>query len=145
MTSKYLLVAKIALTAVTLIYGVVPAIADLNETHLLNPEWSAHARLHGAWFLFFGAFMATLSLYFIWVRDSLILPTIIGLGFVFGFWLAVLTAPLYGGALVDANGIATQILGLDANAFIFSVLTVILLIVLFYAMRRDAAKAPGSV
>jgi len=81
--------------------------------------------------------MGTLSLYFIWVRDSLILPTMIGLGFVAGFWLAVLTAPLYGGALVDANGIATQILGLDANAFIFTVLTIILLSVLFFAIRRQ--------
>jgi len=61
MTSNYQLVAKLALTAVTLIYGIVPAIADLNETHLLNSHWSAHARLHGAWFLFFGASMAALS------------------------------------------------------------------------------------
>ncbi|MEM9670083.1 MAG: DUF6640 family protein [Pseudomonadota bacterium] len=137
MTSKYLLVAKVALTAVTLIYGIVPAIADLNETHLLNPEWSAHARLHGSWFLFFGAFMGTLSLYFIWVRDSLILPTMIGLGFVSGFWLAVLTAPLYSGALVDSNGVETQILGLDANAFIFTLLTITLLLVLVYALRRQ--------
>lgn len=141
MTSNYQLVAKLALTAVTLIYGIVPAIADLNETHLLNPHWSAHARLHGAWFLFFGASMAALSLYFVWLRDSLILPTVIGLAFVSGFWLAVLTAPLYGGALVDANGVETQILGLDANAFIFTILTITLLMVFLYAIRR---KSPGS-
>ncbi|MEM7004731.1 MAG: DUF6640 family protein [Pseudomonadota bacterium] len=137
MTSKYQLVAKLALTAVTLIYGIVPAIADLNDTHLLNPDWSAHARLHGAWFLFFGASMAALSLYFVWIRDSLILPTVIGLAFISGFWLAVLTAPLYGGALVDSNGVETQILGLDANAFIFTFLTFILLLVLVYALRRQ--------
>lgn len=53
---------KLFLTIATLIYGVVPAIADLNETHLFNEHWSPHARLHGAWFLFFGFAMAMLSL-----------------------------------------------------------------------------------
>jgi len=38
MTSKYLLVARVSLTVVTLIYGIVPTIADLNETHLLIPN-----------------------------------------------------------------------------------------------------------
>lgn len=129
---------KLFLTIATLIYGVVPAIADLNETHLFNAHWSPHARLHGAWFLFFGFAMAMISVYLVWIRDKLILPSIIGLSFVTGFWLASLTAPLYGGALVDENGISSNVLGIDANVFVFSLLTLVLLIVLFYAISEKS-------
>ncbi|MEO0548414.1 MAG: DUF6640 family protein [Pseudomonadota bacterium] len=118
---------KILISVVTLIYGIVPAIADINETHLLNPEWSPHARVHGAWFLFFGGSMAMMSLFFLWVKDWIYIPCFVGLMFVSGFWVAVLLAPLYGGSLTDPNGIQSKVLGLDGNVFTFSIVTVILL------------------
>ena len=143
MVSKYTIIVKMLLTAATLIYGVVPAIADLNETHLLNPNWSAHARVHGAWFLFFGWAMAMLSLYLVWIRNQIILPAVVGLSFVTGFWVAYLTAPLYGGALVDENGIETRILGIEANVFTFSVITTALLVVLIYAIKTKSVDKPN--
>ncbi|MEM9938747.1 MAG: DUF6640 family protein [Pseudomonadota bacterium] len=118
---------KILISVVTLIYGIVPAIADINETHLLNPEWSPHARVHGAWFLFFGGSMAMMSLFFLWVKDWIYIPCFVGLMFASGFWVAVLLAPLYGGSLTDPNGIQSKVLGLDGNVFTFSIVTVILL------------------
>ncbi|MEM9170117.1 MAG: DUF6640 family protein [Pseudomonadota bacterium] len=132
---------KILLTLATLIYGIVPAIADLNESHLLNPLWSPHARVHAAWFLFFGAAMAFMSLYFAWVKDNLLLPAFVGLMFVGGFWTAYLTAPLYGGALVDDNGIETKVLGLEANVFTFLLVTSALLVVLIYALGAQRADS----
>ncbi|MEM1265686.1 MAG: DUF6640 family protein [Pseudomonadota bacterium] len=117
---------KVIVTLVSLVYGIVPAIADLNETHLYNPDWSPHARVHGAWFLFFGAFMAITALYLIWIRNDVLLGITIGLCFVASFWSAVLTASLYGGALVDPNGIETRLLGLESNVAVFSVLTLLL-------------------
>ena len=140
MASKHSLIIKLLLTAATLIYGVAPAIADLNETHLLNSHWSGHARLHGAWFLFFGWAMAMLSLYFTWACDELVLPSVIGLSFVAGFWVAYLPAPLYGGALVDEHGVETRVLGLESNVFIFSVITTVLLIVLIYAFKTNTKR-----
>lgn len=118
---------KILISVVTLIYGIVPAIADINETHLLNPEWSPHARVHGAWFLFFGGSMAMMSLFFLWAKDWIYIPCFVGLMFASGFWVAVLLAPLYGGSLTDPNGIQSKVLGLDGNVFTFSIVTVILL------------------
>ena len=126
---------KLFLTIATLIYGVVPAIADLNETHLFNPHWSPHARLHGAWFLFFGFAMAMLSLYLAWVRDGLVLPSVIGLLFSVCFWMAYLTAPFYGGALVDENGIEGPVLGIEANVFTFSLVTAAFVVLLMYALK----------
>ncbi|MEM1075064.1 MAG: DUF6640 family protein [Pseudomonadota bacterium] len=119
------MILKIIVTTGTLVYGIVPAIADLNETHLYNPDWSPHARVHGAWFLFFGALMSFLALFLLWIRNDIVLPIVIGLCFVAGFWLAFLTSSFYGGALVDPNGVEARILGLESNVFVFSVLSVV--------------------
>ncbi|MEL6207329.1 MAG: DUF6640 family protein [Pseudomonadota bacterium] len=133
------LIWKGVVTLVTLFYGIVPAIADMNETHLLNEGWSAHARVHGAWFLFFGAGMALVSLYLLWLRDEMVLPIVIGLLYVAGFFAAFLTAPLYGGALVDPNGVAVRILGIESNLFLFSVAGAVLI-----AALVKAPRAPGN-
>ncbi|MEL6167388.1 MAG: DUF6640 family protein [Pseudomonadota bacterium] len=134
-------IVKGVVTFASLVYGVLPAIADLNETHLYNSGWSPHARVHGAWFLFFGAFMAFLSVFLLWMRNEIILPILIGLCYVAGFWLAFITSPFYGGALVDTNGVETRILGLESNVFVFSVLAILLGGCLFYMLRRPEEHA----
>lgn len=130
-------IVKLAVTLGTLVYGIVPAIADLNETHLFNPEWSPHARVHGAWFLFFGALMSFVALFRLWVRNDLLLPITIGLCFVAGFWLAFLTSSFYGGALVDTNGVEARVLGLESNVFVFSVLGILFGGSLYIARRLE--------
>lgn len=129
------------MTLGTMVYSIIPAIADLNETHLLNPAWSEHARLHSAWFLAFTAAMAFMSLFILWKRDQLLLPSVVGLSFAGGFWVAVLTAPFYCGALVDKNGIETVVFSLDANVVTFSVLATIFLCALTYALRAEQVTA----
>ncbi|MEL6322460.1 MAG: DUF6640 family protein [Cyanobacteria bacterium J06626_14] len=124
---------KIILSAVTLFYGLVPAIADMNETHLLNPLWSEHARFHGAWFLAFAAGVSGTALYLIWWADEIVIPVVLGLMFAGGFWIATVFKSTYGGALVDTNGFEHEILGFEANSVIFSGMTIILVFVLFMA------------
>ena len=130
-----LLAVRVIVTTVTLFYGIVPVVMDLNDTHLLNPGWSPHARLHGAWFLSFSAAMAGVALFLTWVRKEIMLPIVIGLMFVAGFWAATLMSSLYGGALADPDGYEQRILGVDSNVIVFSVTTAILLGSLFLVRR----------
>ena len=124
------LVLKICVSAVTIFYGFVPALADLNETHLFNPLWSAHARFHGAWFLTFAAGIALIGLYLIWRRDVLYTPIFFGIIFAAGFCVATILGPAYGGALVDQYGLVHKIAGIETNMFLFSVLSIVLLALL---------------
>ena len=132
--------SKCALTLATAAYGFAPVVADLNETHLFNPDWSPHARMHGAWLLFSGACIAGFSLFRAWVHDELIVPSVVGLLFVSGFWLAALSTPFYGGALVDHDGYKDTLLGLNANVLVFLVVTGTLVTVLIYAMRSRSIQ-----
>ncbi len=123
---------KIGMSAITVFYGFVPAIADLNETHLFNPLWSEHARFHGAWSL---AFAAGIALFLVWVRDDVFLPIAFGLVFAAGFWVATLFRSAYGGALVDSNGHTHTIAGIESNMFLFSVVSILLMIALAVASK----------
>ncbi|MEM6310982.1 MAG: DUF6640 family protein [Pseudomonadota bacterium] len=118
---------KISVSALTVFYGFVPGFADLNETHLFNPLWSAHARFHGAWFLAFGAGVAFISLYLMWWCDEVFVPIFLGLMFAVGFWIATVFGPAYGGALVDPNGHTHTIASVESNMFLFSVVTMLLI------------------
>jgi len=129
------LALKIAVSVITIFYGLVPAIADLNETHLLNPLWSQHARFHGAWFLAFAAGVAGMALFLIWRRDEVFVPIVLGLMFAGGFWIATLFRSAYGGELVDTNEHTHTIAGIESNTFLFSVVGVLLLATLFFANR----------
>lgn len=135
---------KVFVSAITLFYGFVPAIADLNETHLFNPLWSEHARFHGAWFLAFGAGVACTALFLIWRRDEIFVPIVLGLMFAGGFWVATLFRSAYGGALVDANGHTHTIAGVESNTFLFSVVSLLLVAALGAALwltRRNVKTA----
>jgi hypothetical protein len=42
---------KILITLATIFYGIMPVIADLSDSHLLNPSWMPHAKFHLVWLL----------------------------------------------------------------------------------------------
>ena len=142
-STRTVLILKIIVTTGTLVYGIVPAIADLNETHLFNPLWSEHARFHGAWFLAFGAGVAGTALFLIWLRNEVFVPIVLGLVFAGGFWIATLFRAAYGGALVDTNGHTHTIAGIESNTFLFSVLSLLLLAALG-AARSLSRQASGT-
>ncbi|MEL6523058.1 MAG: DUF6640 family protein [Pseudomonadota bacterium] len=135
---------KVFISAITVFYGLVPALADLNETHLFNPLWSEHARFHGAWFLAFGAGVASTALFLIWRRDEVFVPIALGLMFAGGFWVATLFRSAYGGALVDTNGHTHTIAGIESNTFLFSLVTVLLLAALGTALGLSRAASTND-
>ena len=115
------------------VFTFIPPLADLTtDTHVFNPGWMPHARVHTVWLLGFTSGVGLVSLYFLWFRK-------IGSSFnedlagtlaviVYGsFFLSASTLGLYGGALTDhEGGIEQSIHGLDLNVFTFGVATIIL-------------------
>ena len=115
--------SKILTSIGTLWYGVIPVVADLNDSHLLKPDWMPHAKFHLAWLLATGTCLAAYALYLIWRRSQVIEGAVIGLCVMSGFWIAAFTKSLYGGLFVDPNLEAPSILGLHPNVFAFIFVT----------------------
>lgn len=135
---------KMGISSVTVFYGLVPALADLNETHLLNPLWSEHARFHGAWFLAFAAGVACTALYLLWRRDEIVVPVVLGLMFAAGFWVATIFRSAYGGGLVDPNGFIQTIAGIEANTFLFSIVSILLIAGLGVALWIERERSDNG-
>ena len=129
--------ARILITIATLFYGLAPLFADLNATHVFHPEWTPHARFHMVWLLGTNSWIAILSLYLLWARSQVVLSAVLGVCVMLGFWSAVLTRATYGGALNDVGGIATTILGVEANSLAFSFVLILLIAGLLLGRNRS--------
>lgn len=125
------IVAVQVLLTITAFEFFGPIVRDSNASHLLNPDWPGHARVHLVWLLGFMFFSGLANLYLVWFRkpfDARNLQLSIAwqccnLG---GFWTAWALEPTYGG-LIAVPGIHTHIFGMDENVFVFTVLSLVML------------------
>ena len=138
---RNLLIAQILLTLGVLeFFG--PLLKDTGASHLMNTEWVGHARVHLAWLLGYMFFSGLVNLYFIWWRkpfhiNHLYLSCLWQGTHLIGFWAAILFVPVYEGAIVD-HRYHTSIMGVDENIFVFSVLSIVLIIAYVWIRRKVA-------
>jgi hypothetical protein len=124
----------------------IPPIADLNASHVLNPLWPGHARLHTVWLITTNSLIAMASLWLLWrppqgeLQKAIRLAgTLVG-AILIGFFVAGSTQGLYGGALTDVDDPGRKIVGLDPNVAAFS-LHLFLVAVSLVLSRRPAASS----
>jgi hypothetical protein len=145
------LFGRILMSLGTAIAGFIPLVVDLTPTHVLNPAWPAHARLHEVWLLATGGLLALVALYFIWCyreRPQLgiaLAGVLIGV-LLGGFFIASATASLYGGILVDpvtAPMMPNQdlMMGIPLNSVVFG-LAFLLLLTGFALAKGASPSAP---
>jgi len=139
MNERAVLAAKILLT-LTAFEFFGPIVRDYNATHALNPAWVGHARLHLMWLLGFMFLSGVVNLWLIWRLQNLWLSLAWQACNLGGFWMAVVLAPVYGGA-VTMPDTHVLILGHDENVVVFAVLSVLLLAA--GASLRRAGNATG--
>ena len=118
-TSKYL-------TTICLILGtMLPLIVDTGHTHLLNPDWDAHSRVHEVWRLSTNIFIAAIGLYLLWISNYLLLPALLSSCIVLGFFSAIFTMSLYGGVTIGEGIEEPNPFGIPANIFVFITIGII--------------------
>ncbi|MGI9330819.1 MAG: DUF6640 family protein [Gammaproteobacteria bacterium] len=125
-----------------------PINADFNDTHLFNPDWPPHARMHMMTVFTTAVAAAVFGLYLVWGRtcsrlERLRLSAVLGCLYVLGLIAASLAMPLYGGSLYwdDIQPRAASLN--DANLVVFLATGIIFLLLagaLF--VSRDSGPAP---
>lgn len=135
--------ARLLLTLTTLeFFG--PMVRDFSPSHAFHPDWVGHARVHLVWLLGFMFFSGVANLYLLWWRRprevaNLRLSALwqgCNLG---GFWLAYVLCPVYGGA-ITVPGIHMHVFGFDENVFVFSVLSVVLVVAVVLLRVSEPAR-----
>jgi len=132
-----LMIAKLLLTLTVLGYALATIKADFNKTHATNPKWTPHARFHVVWQILSYSGLGLIALYLIWIDgpnplERLYLAAALSAAIYGAFFLAVLTRPVFGGALYDDNGyhpfkppLGPQNWRWDVNVTAFTILTAI--------------------
>ena len=130
MISKYL-------TSICLLLGtIIPLIVDTGNTHLLNPYWDAHSRVHEVWRLSTNIFLAGVGLYLLWVGNYLLLPALLSLCIVLGFFTAIFTMSLYGGVTIGEGIDEPNPFGIPANIFVFLIIAIIQLVSFIFLFKN---------
>ena len=130
MTSKYL-------TTICLLLGtILPLIVDTGHTHLLNPDWDAHSRVHEVWRLSTNIFIAGIGLYLLWLSNYSLLPALLSMCIVLGFFSAIFTMSLYGGVPIGEGIDEPNPFGIPANIFVFLIIAIIQSISLIFIFQN---------
>ena len=103
------LIARILLTLTVFSYAVGTLKADFNRTHATNPLWTPHARFHVVWQILSYVGIGAIALGLIWLKGPLsagrlYLAAGLSVAVYAGFFAALFSRPVYGGALTDPNG-----------------------------------------
>jgi hypothetical protein len=118
-----------------------PALRDSDVSHLQNPLWPGHAKVHMMWFISYLLFSGIAQIYLIWFRKPSDPALVLGwqLCNLLAFWSAVILAPLYGGAVVDRMYHA-QILGINENILAFTLLGIVWIVGLVLFLRSRGGR-----
>jgi hypothetical protein len=115
------MIKKTAITFSVLLYAIVVPFLDINETHVWNPDWTPHARIHEVWQLITNSSIGVLCLWLVWYKKEVLLSTILSLIVTGGFLLAFFLKDGYGGSMKYLDGSEKTILGINIGVFGFGI------------------------
>ena len=114
-------IPKLLTSLCLILAGIGPLLLDIGDTHLFNPDWDEHSRVHEVWRLATNCMIAFLGLYLIWKKNMLSIGSLLSLCMILGFMFSVITMPLYNGLAVGVGINELKPYGIPLNIFAFMV------------------------
>lgn len=131
---------RLLITFCVLLYAVGVPVLEINDSHVFNPNWTPHAKIHEVWQLTTNSALGVLSLWLIWKKSSVMLGAIISLAVTGGFLFAFAIRDLYDGSMKYLDGSEKTIFDVNIGVagFGLAILLLLLSIVLEYRSQRAA-------
>lgn len=123
------MIKKIAITFSVILYAIVVPFLDISDTHVWNPDWTPHARIHEVWQLITNSSIGVVCLWLVWYKKEVRLSTLLSLIVMGGFLLAFFLKDGYGGSMKYLDGSEKTVLGINIGilgfgiAFLFLILS----------------------
>ena len=118
---------KYIITFSVILFAIVVPFLDINNTHVFNPDWTPHARIHEVWQLITNSSIGILCLWLVWFKKELKISLILSLFITGGFLLAFCLKDFYGGSMKYLDGSENTILGLNMGVLGFGLAFALLL------------------
>lgn len=120
--------------------AILVPILEIGPTHVFNPDWPGHARLHEVWQLIGNSGLCGISLALAWRWQRWELACVLGLLPCVSFLAAFALAPLYGGTMRHSDGTELAIGGVNVAVIVVCAATLGLLALLAAARRETGFK-----
>ncbi len=116
--------ASVALSAI-IFSALIPAL-EINATHLTNPQWPEHARLHEAWQILTNAALSLLALGCVWTTRAPRIGVSIALIICLSFLTAWAFGNTYGGSMLHTDGTQMAVGGLNIAVIVVLLVSTLL-------------------
>jgi hypothetical protein len=113
------MIARVLITIGIALYGIAVPILEINDTHVFNPQWPAHARLHEVWQLVTNSAIGLKSLWLVWFRKNVRMPAVLTFVVTAGFFAAYLLRNSYGGSMLHSDGSELTLFGVNTGVLGF--------------------------
>jgi hypothetical protein len=133
------MISKILVTIGILFYALVVPVLEINNTHVFNPEWVAHARLHEVWQLATNTSFGLFCLWLVWSKNEVRLPSLFTFFITGGFLFSYVIRGTYGGSMVHPDGSEATIMGINMGVFGFGLAIIFTVLALVLHNRTRAA------
>ncbi|NJS13864.1 MAG: hypothetical protein HC788_03615 [Sphingopyxis sp.] len=121
-----LLLRRILLTLSVSVLGLLVPYLEYSPTHIFNPDWPGHAKLHDVWQLMTNSTLSGAAAYLAWTRDDLRTAARLGLVAPLAFLLSYLLMDHYGGSMVNSDGTELRFGSFNASLIMMLIVSGIL-------------------
>ena len=118
-------IPKLLTSLCLILAGMGPLLLDIGDTHLFNPNWDEHSRVHEVWRLATNVMIAFLGLYLIWKKNMHSIASLLSLCMILGFMISVITMPFYNGLAVGIGIDELRPFNIPLNILSFIVVLVV--------------------
>ena len=128
---------RITITLHALLFIAVIPYLEVSPTHVFNPDWPGHARLHEVWQLIANAAFALLATILAWRYKSIVTALVISLVLSGSFITAYGLQGQYGGTMKHSDGSELLIGGVNPAFGLLLIFSLILSGLLIARLRRQ--------
>ena len=119
---------KAIITFSIVLYAIAVPFLEINDTHVFNPDWTPHVRIHEVWQLMTNSGMGLFCLWLVWVKKDVKNSAIVSMLVTGGFLLAYILKDFYGGSMKYLDGSEKTLFGINIGILGFGIAFLLLLV-----------------
>jgi hypothetical protein len=132
------MIAKLLVSVGIVFYALVVPYLEVNNTHVFNPQWVSHARLHEVWQLATNCLFGVFSIWLVWAKARIKLASMVTFFITGGFLFSYITRGAYGGSMLHSDGTERLLLGINIGVIGFG-LAILLTVIALYLDKDNKA------
>ncbi len=136
---------KVVLSLIVMTFVLIVPQLEISETHVFNPLWPGHARLHEVWQLATNVVLGLSCLWLAWFGDKVRAASLLGLLVTGGFLVAYVLRNSYGGSMRHTDGSELMAFGINSGVLTMLAASVALTIVAWLGKAERPDTADGRI